>query len=424
MPNLITRLLKGSKFRQSWFAYFGRGQKLYLDSSLPGHIQSGYEENYTVFGAANKLASKAVSIPIIPMKGEEKLEGPDPRLKFFESNKADYTLNEFRRHWHIFRYILGESMAYVLRYELGGPDNGKPFALDILPPQNVDLIFGEYSEVIEYYRVNRNEKPENDILPENVHHSRLFPNLDFDDGKQFRSLSPVKVAADIIRAMNAGNKQDADLKETGTPPFMIINEDLDVSDSKVQKKILEEQWVQQSKDKPMFGTGRIKKLDFGFSTLKDLMILETDSRGLMAICNMWGVHVSLFSDQHATENNILTARKLMYEDRAIPDAKDECEFWNWIFKESDITFIPDISQIPAMQEDKEKLAKVYAIAYDKKATTGNEIREHVLGLDPIDIPEMGEEGLIERLMFVPDIPGIDGGFTEDDKDKDKDKDDE
>lgn len=394
----IRKLVTGNRFRQSFWAYFGKGMKLHHDTDLNDHIETAYEQNFGVFGASNKLATKAASIPLIPKIGDEISEF-DPLKEIFAKSKTDYTLKEFRRHFHLFRYLLGESMVYCAKYE-GGPDKGKPFQLDIMPPQNVEINYGDIRNIIDNYVLDTGDESK-PMKPENVFHSRLFLNVDFDDGKQFRGSAPIAVAADVIRSMNAANKQAADLTEEGSPPYYLVNEDAETPDSETQKQAFIEDWQQWPKNIPRIGTGRMKKIDLGFSTLADLQIVETDTRGKDAMCAIWGVHPALFSDRHATENNILTARKLMYEDRTLPDIQDEIELYNEMFAPFGITYEADLSNIAALQEDKEKMAKVYAIGVDKHAATYNEFRENVLGLDPIDVPEMGEEGLIDRATFAP-----------------------
>jgi len=275
-----------------------------------------------------------------------------------------------------------------------------PMLIEIMPAQDVHIETGGADDPVQWYKLEENQKIPLD--PKDIYHSRCFLNIDFSDGKCFRGLSPLKVAANIIEAMNNGDKTTRDIAKSGMPPFMLVNEDLDTEQTEEQKRLLEKAWREKAKDIPILGGGHLKKLDLGFSSLRDLMIAETDARGLRIICNIWGVHVSIFSDEHATENNIRTARQLMYEDRIIPDVNAELEFYNELFAPAGIHYEADWSKIPALQEDKEKLAKIYAIGRDKRAVTRNEFRR-AIGEAEIDDPAFTEDGLIEEAMFTPDV---------------------
>ena len=408
MPSLFRRIFKSNKFWQAFFMNVMSGTDLYKDQDLSTHIKDGYENNPTVFGSANKLASKAACVPLIPMRGDE-VSKENPLKDLFKDNRTDYSLKEFRTHWHLFRLLLGESIVYAPKL-IDGNNKGETTSLDIMPPQMIDIVTGGTEDPVKYFKVDGEDKIP--INPVDVYHSRCFLNLDFTDGKNFRGISPLGVASNIILAINAGDKTIKDLYEAGMPPFMLVNKNIDETQIEEQKVLLEEAWRKKSKDIPLLGGGDVYKVDLGFSNIRDLMITETDSRGLRIMCNIWGVHVSLFSDEHATENNIGTARKLMYEDRVIPDIESEVEFYNSLFESKGITYKPDYSQIPALQEDKEKVAKIYGIGIDKKAVSKNEFREAV-GLEPIEDPVMGEEGLIDDATFIPLVPGIDQERRED-----------
>jgi hypothetical protein len=132
------------------------------------------------------------------------------------------------------------------------------------------------------------------------------------------------------------------------------------------------------------------------------------------LCNIWGIHESLFSGDASTLDNLKIARRLLYEDRIMPDVKAECDFYNELFKSTGIEYRPDYSGVQALQDDKLVTAQLYGIAIDKKVVTRNEMRT-ALGLQEIENELMGEEGLIESIMFAPEVPGIDTRDEEDEE---------
>jgi HK97 family phage portal protein len=368
------------------FMFPGSKVSTYTDD----YIHYGYEDNPTVFGVVNKIVSKSATVPIIPMVGEKK-STINPLTEIF----PDGGLIEFRKYWHLFRLLLGESMVYFPMLK-NGNNAGKPMQLEIMPPHLTDIEIGTVDKIVKYFRIQTDNRIE--IDPSDVYHSRCYLNLDFKDGKQLRGISPLKVASNIIQAMNSGEMQVKDIYTAGMPPFALVNEDIGGSEVEENKIALEKAWRNKAKDIPLLAGGKLSKIDFGFNNLKDMQIIDTDKRGLKIICNIWGVHESLFTAERATMDNMTSARKLMYEDRILPDVEAECEMYNYIFKNYGITYKVDTSSIPALQEDKEKIARILTAGIAAKAVTKNEFRI-AAGLEELPQPEFGVDGLIDRILF-------------------------
>lgn len=400
MPNLFRGLR--NRFRQAFYTFWFPGQTLKHDQNLGTYLEDGYEKNPSIFGAANKIATIGASIPLIAMKGEDESD-IDPLKKVFDNREGDYTLKEHRIHWRLFRLLLGEALVYIPRYQAGN-NKDQPMFFDIMPPQDIEIVTGGATDPVKYYKVD--EKDKLPLEPKDVYHSRAFLNLDFEQGKQFRGLAPLSVASNIITMMNAGDDIVRKLYEAGMPPGILYNKGLKGKQVDEQKMLLEKAWRNKSKDIPILGGGDLGWLNLGFSSLRDLQIVESDKRGLRIMCNLWGVHESLFSAERATLDNMKIARKLMYEDRQKPDIDAEIEYINKVFEPMGIYYIADYSGIEALQEDKEKIAKIFAIGIDKKAVTKNEFREAV-GLPVIEDDVMGEQGLIDNNEFIEPVKGID-----------------
>lgn len=390
-------------------AWMFPGTKLYTDYGLPTVIKDGYEGNPTVFGAVNKIITKIIDVPIVPMVGEN-ISKVDPLRDLFKDSNLDYSFEEFRAHRHLFRLLLGEAITYAPSY-VAGNNKGEPMSLEVMPAHEVLIETGGPDDPIRYYKLQNNERVE--FFPEDIYHSRLFLNVDFSNGKQYRGISPLKVAINVINSMNAGDKLTADSYATGMPPGILYNKNLESADVEKQRRKMEIEWRKKEKDVPVFGAGELGWLPLGFSNLKDLQVIQNDARGLRILCNLWGIHESLFSGDASTLDNLKVARRLMYEDRIMPDINEELAFYNSLFASTGITYVADYSQVPALQDDRLSIAQIYAIGIDKKAVTRNEMRE-ALGLAEINEPLMGEEGLIESILFTPDVQGIDTGGDDDD----------
>ena len=110
---------------------------------------------------------------------------------------------------------------------------------------------------------------------------------------------------------------------------------------------------------------------------------------LRTLCNVWGIPSRVMNDM---EGGAYTKdkedRKAIYTNRLIPDNKIFWDGINKIFQKTGITYVPDYSNIPELQEDKLETARIYQIGYQSNTVKISEFRE-VLGLE--EDPEM--EGL-------------------------------
>lgn len=386
-------------FRQAMWGLFVGGTNLDRTWTLKEDVNENYGKNPTVFGMVNKLARMAANVKLIPMKGEKESEF-DPMEDIFSQNDADYTYTEYKRHWYCFAYALGESLVYWPSY-IAGNDKGKLMEQpDIVPSQDIDIESAGYRNMVKYYKIDSNQKVP--IPAELIWHTRLFLNLDFTNGKNFRGVAPISVAADVIRAMSETNKTVYNTLKKGMPPGILGNKNLKSLKESIQsQEYLEKVWEEKfggshNRGKPVIGAGDLFWIPIGFSNFKDLQLIENTSMGRSILCNLWGVPEELFSSERSTLDNKSTARKLAYEDSIIPMVEDYIEGLNKRIEPAyGIKYKIDISSIPAMQEDKLKIAQWMKIGRDSRAFSKNEMRI-ALGHEEIDNPEFGIEGLIDE----------------------------
>jgi HK97 family phage portal protein len=271
---------------------------------------------------------------------------------------------------------------------------------DIMPPQDLIIESGGWRQMAKYYRLQNNQRiPMN---PDDIWHTRIFLNLDFTDGKNYRGLAPISVAADIIRAMSETNKTIYQTLKKGLPPGILRNTDIKTQKLALESQaLLDEEWDKKfagsdNRGRPILGSGNLEWIPIGFSNFRDLQLIEASSMGRSILCNLWGVPEELFSSERSTLDNKNTARKLAYEDSTIPICQDYVDGLNKRIEPAyGITYKIDINAIPAMQEDKYKIAQTMEIGRRVKAVTKNEFREAV-GLETIADSEFDQEGLIDE----------------------------
>jgi HK97 family phage portal protein len=377
------------------FGYLGNGFELKKDEYAELRTVDGYEKNADGFSIASKCANLFAKIPIEPYINDELTE-QDPVKEYFDKGLTDFTYFEFKQAWEVAAMISGENMVYN-RYFEAGNNVGGIMAFDNMPVHLTDIIGAGWRQPIKEYKINTNP---NVVLPaENVWHTRIFTNLDYEMGANFRGLSPVKVAANVIRAQNAGMNILARSYERGAPPFMIVNKSLKTQKESVEYQNLIDKtyknkfWNSRNNSKntmlPMTVGGDVDVKSIGFSTIQDLDIVNVSKNGLRILCNIWCVPAQLFnSAEDSTYSNMKEATKAMYDNRIIPDIDRYLEGLNAItVPKYGIEYRANTSSIPALQENKKELMDWIAIAMTKGLLTGDEALV-ILGQEATGLPEM------------------------------------
>lgn len=389
----------------------GEGMFLDRDLSTDDYVKKGYEGNADVFSIANKIAAKFAMAPgKLQVKRKNKWEDVDSHefLDVIQRPNHYQTWFEFKMAWELFRLITGNSIVYAPKLEFGN-DKGKltPNGLLMMPTQLVEIRSGGWSKPIGEYTFTINEA-EKGISPENVWHER-FPSLQYEHGRNFMGLSPLKAAVRIIYMQNGGYDRAAKMYNQGMPPFLISDENLVTQPTKEQKEQFENVWRKKYKDDrnvnipALMGSG-VKIHQLGYKSVKELGILENIQDGRRVFCNVLQVPADLFNDSvGSTFNNRSEARKEMWTDRIMVDLKAFHEgitnniLPGYAGKET-MRYIPDYSEIEELQEDKAKKSIWVSRMYNDSVISGNEYRE-LLGISPLE-----EEHLNRKYIAMNRIP--------------------
>jgi len=389
----------------------GEGMFLDRDLSTDDYVKKGYEGNADVFSIATKIAAKFGMAPgKLQVKRKNKWEDVDSHefLDVIQRPNHYQTWFEFKMAWELFRLITGNSIVYCPKLE-NGNDKGKltTNGLLMMPTQLVEIRSGGWSQPIGEYTFTINEA-EKGISPENVWHER-FPSLQYEHGRNFMGLSPLKAAVRIINMQNGGYDRAAKMYNQGMPPFLISDENLVTQPTKEQKEQFENVWRNKYKDDrnvnipALMGSG-VQIHQLGYKSVKELGILENVQDGRRVFCNVLQVAAELFNDSvGSTFNNRSEARKEMWTDRIMVDLRAFHEgitnniLPGYAGKET-MRYIPDYSEIEELQEDKAKKSTWVSKMYNDSVISGNEYRE-LLGVSPLE-----EEHLNRKYIAMNRIP--------------------
>lgn len=391
---------------RSMYAFLKWGGETFLkrDDKLEEYIKNGYELCPTLFSIQNRLASMFSQIKFIAYKNGE-VSDVDPYRDMFKKNKSDFTIDEHEKIWYLSNLNFGECITYIPKYDKSGPDRGRPMFMRILPAQYTEIKPID-DEPVGLYILETDAKSA-EYKPEDIWHYRMYHNLNTEEGINFRGLSPIKVAADRINTLISGNKILSKTLERGAPMGLLTNTSDDEQMSDEFRHDLESEWIRRYAGEenygiPIFGEGKLSWTPIGFSSLRDLMIIENSQDGMRVLCSVYGISEELMNAQGSTYVNKPNAEKAAYMDKTIPDAEAYAEGLTREFAAWGIEYKAEYSHIAALQEDKNKLAEAYKKGIDTRSISRNEMRVDVFGKEPLDIPGMELEDMLLEDQLRPE----------------------
>lgn len=383
MPNFVERIMAkaatNNKLNKSLYAnWFVTGLPVGSGMTLTGDLMNGYLDNEVVYSIVNKIADTASSVPLMV----EDLEGNtlDNHWinKLLLRPNEDTTLKELINAYYIFYLSIGNSFIYAPRLK-----DGRTIELWTVPSDRVEIIAGTWKNPIKGYRLLDGDT-EVEFDKYEIMHGRTFNPLYTQHGWLW-GLSPISVAAEVIRGINAGNKRMAILAETGGPSYLISSQLLEGL-TPVQQELLEDTYTKkytlpENAGKPMLSGTPLKVERLG-SNAADLEIIAASEHSLRVICNLYGVSSVLFNDNaSSTYNNVSQARKDFYQFTIEPLNKLFAEkLKHFLAPDEDIVLKFDYSNIEVLQDS--IYTKIEGL---DKATflTSNEKRED-LGYEPLE----------------------------------------
>ena len=392
------------------------GMALSKDSKMKDYVREGYEGNPDLFSIVTKLAGMFAQVMnnarLVQTRGDKEEEVENEEIsRLFEQTNYYQNFYEFCRHWAISLYITGNGIVYAPRLT-AGLNNGKltTDGLIIMPAQNVTILSKGWRQPIGNYVLDINQTYKIDA--KDVWHERFAPTLNYEEGRNFMGMSPVKVAQNIINSQNKGYEITAKMYSYGHPPG-ILSKEAEAGDETTAEQ--ESKFRERYRTKyqgvdnmaiPIFTLGKLSYTKIGFDSMKELDVISMSEHGRRIFCNILQVPAQLFNDTAAsTYNNMNEASKTIYTNRLIPDISQFCAGFNTILKAyGDITLKPDFSDIEALQEDKAKKSEWISRMFKDGIITGDDYLEL-----------MGEErtGLPEMQVRYTDASRVPVGFVED-----------
>lgn len=302
--------------------------------------------------------------------------------------------NEFIQTCIGFKLITGNRFLFINKLDAGA-NQGKPIGIYNLPPQHMTIVAGGKMFEVFQYILQCGQYTE--IPKEYVIHSRYWnPNYDMA-GSHLWGLSPLKAASKTLERSNKAEERGVIMLDNAGAAGVLFNkaateEDMnEVKMGQMKKKINEEVLGVDNSGKIALANGDLGYLNFGL-TAEQMTLIEQEKFGIERFANIYSAPPGLFmASANATDNNIKAWNKQLITQCCIPalsDVRDDLNQVADMFNDN-IYVDYDISVFPELQEDLEKVAKVF----DRWCFKGNETRL-ALGYD-----EDSEEPMLNTYLI-------------------------
>ena len=381
--------------------YYNFGTPINSAQNFTQDLIKGYMKNEIVYSIVNKIADTASNVPVIMVDKEGKTLPAHWFNRLTEYTNDDTTWKELVFNYYVYLLSIGNSYIYAPTLS-----SGRTTELWTMPSDIVMALAGGYIDPIAGYKIIEGDQ-EQFFDKKDVIHGKLF-NPRYQAGAWVYGLSPIEVAAEVIRGLNAGNERLAILLETGAPPFIISSqtpEGLTELQQEMLEKAYKRKFTDISKPNVPMMTGTPVKVERVGINPADLEIVNNSEHALRVLCNIYGVPSVLFNDNaSSTYNNVSQARKDFYEFTIMPLNKMFAQkVKHKLFRDEDVYLKFDYSQIEVLQESFHKKALTLSTLWE---LTANEKRE-LLGYEPINDPAMDE------ILKPNNLEPIGGAFEDD-----------
>ena len=421
--NIINRVwnnLTGrNKFNYSFISSFG-GEYTSYDKDNSTYLDKGYNYNSIIYSIINKQAIKTSSIPFVVKKVDDK-EAKNKLDNLYKSTKgnlsplqkiksrhleikafngeylelplkkpnANQTWAEFHQLYKTFLKLFGNVYIYLLTPE-EGMNAGTPIAVYLLPSQDVKIVtkdnadlLGVESPIKSYMLIQGKQYVE--FGADKVLHIK-YNNANYDeDGEHLYGMSPLKAA---LRNIQSANKAvDNNIKTLANSGAFGFIHGKNAAIQENQAKEIKERLSEMNNNPDDLAKIAGISAEIGFTRislttdeLKPFEYLKYDEKQL---CNVLGYSDKLLNnDDGAKYDNVNSARKMVVTDDIKPDLMMlEQGFWKpflAMYKGYDNTVLEyDISELPEMQEDTEKMVNWGVQLLDRGVLNRNELREVV-----------------------------------------------
>ena len=317
VERLMAKAAGQNKLNKALYSnWYNTGMPVSPGRNYTSDLIEGYLDNATIYSIVNRIARPASEIPMQIVDGNDEVIEGHWSEKIIQQPNEDNTLSELIFAYYVYLLSIGNSFIYAPKLK-----DGRATELWTMPGEITECVAGTWREPVKGYTVIYGSEME-EIAKADVMHSKLFYPRFNTAGSWLYGLSPIQVAAEAIRGLNAADKRQALLAERGGPPF-IISSQMPEGLTEAQQEMLEDTYSRkysgvENTNHPMM-TGTPVKVERVGTNSADLELIKSSEYATRVLCNVYGIDSVLLNDKSAsTYNNIVELRKDLYTATIIP----------------------------------------------------------------------------------------------------------
>lgn len=404
-------------YNQAFFQYIN-GQKISFDYKRRSYLDA-YLNNPDINAIINQIVDKSNEVPYYIkkvadqksyIKRERIMQSTKGNLsiqqlaqkklfetKAFESEEIDlklkrpnplHTWKELFALYRIFMETDGNAYFYTVKAE-NGNNAGKIKQVYILPSNMVDIVLKKDSDTIiddnpiDFYMLSEGDQRIKFPQEEIIHIKYANPNYDMS-GSHLYGLSPLRAALKNIMSSDSALEHNVKNMKNGGVFGFFYSDDKDTPLTADQALSFKEKLIDMNSDPANLARIAGASFKMGFQRLSlnadELKVIENLNFDRKVFANLLGwSDILLNSGDSSTYNNIQQEKRRVltgkvqagllllqeaFNTRLVPflEGCDDSCVWEW-----------DVSEMPEMQEDMDKMIKWMKDAY----LTPNEIRQAV-----------------------------------------------
>jgi HK97 family phage portal protein len=353
------------------------------------YIEKGYQYNTTVYSIVNLIAKTAATIPfqIYEVKNENELKRYKAMTSGLANGASLHKADVLRKHaleevehtdlhellnrpnpaqsynaWIqeiiAFGKLTGNRYIYGISPESGANQN-KFQELYILPSQKVEIKSGGIFEPVKSYALEYNGTY--DIAANDICHIKDFNPYYDGTGSHLYGMSPLKAGLRSLDTNNEAVTTGAKYLQNQTARGVLMSDEGDLNE--VQAQQLKEKFRHSYSGSNNAGDivitpKKLSWINFGMSA-SDLSLIEQYNASIKDLCNIYSVPAVLLNNtESSTYNNVIEAKKSLYQNAVIPELnkiKDELNRWLVPAYGEKLYLDFDYSSISEMQEEMDKV---------------------------------------------------------------------
>jgi len=399
--NLFQRLKGAIIPINDGITYAGGGGILrFVGDSADKYISDGYAANADLYSVISYILTLLpnVGIKAVYTKDESDAStatGVDKLLSLLTNPMPGTTYSQWEKQVIGFYLLTGNGFIWTPTLDVG-VNRGKTLEMIYLPTQCVTIT---RIDGVLTYKVTMNGK-QKDIPADQIMHVKM-PQFGYDGVNDEYGMSPLKAGIRSLTASNEGlvSQVRRFQNQYGDGALGIKEGATDQQAKQIQSSIDKNSGSHKAGSITVIGSD-LSYTRFGISAV-DSQLIQSLQLGLHTFCRMYNLPPELVDPTVGkTYNNVREAKSAVYTMAVIPAKQDLLDVLNMSLVKRynpNIKLVIDDSNVPELQRDFAALANSMKGVWQ---ITGNEFRKIVMGLEPIDDPDMDTIMIPSNLMPV------------------------